>query len=319
MPLSTISICDSFTPYAGYKSRESLGSYETPIGNLEGLSWDDVRVIPRHTLYQLGDKLGDGTCANVYEATHPDHGDVAVKITHKRYAFAGEREASFLLRLQGHEHFLTVYDTWVNERGQYCMAMEPVCETLLSRMENEAMSYEDIYECVSQLASALDFLHRVCGIVHYDLKPENIGVVYKGDRVIYKIFDFGNSEFLSEVQTPSFQHDLVTGAVVKTTPFYRAYEGFMLQPQSETVDIWALGCIIYELIHLTPLFEDLEPTTSAEEAEQIIENGVGEIEQFGHTVHASYGYGKKMYDVAIECFRYDGTKRISAQSILTML
>ena len=314
--MSTISICDSFTPYAGY---ESLGSRETPIGNLEGLSWDHVRVIPRHTLYQLGDKLGDGTCANVYEATHPDHGDVAVKITRKRYAFAGELESSFLLRLQGHENFLTVYDTWVNERGQYCMAMEPVCETLLSRMENEALSYEDIYECVRQLASALDFLHRVCGIVHYDLKPENIGVVYKGDRVIYKIFDFGNSEFLSDVQKPSFQSDLVTGAVVKTSPFYRAYEGFKLQPQSETVDIWALGCIMYELIHLTPLFEGLEPTTSTEEAEQIIDDGIRSVEELGHSVHASYGYGQKMYNVLIECLRYDGTKRISAQSILAML
>jgi serine/threonine protein kinase len=317
MPLSTIYLeCESLTPYGG-------DSRETPIGNLEenieGLSWDDVNVMPRHTLYQIGDKLGDGTCANVYEATHPDHGDVALKITRKRYAFAGEQESSILLRLQGHENFLTVYDTWVNERGQYCMAMEPVCETLLSHMENQPMPYDDIYECVRQLASALDFLHRVCGIVHFDLKPENIGVVFKGERVIYKIFDFGSSEFLSKVQKPSFQHDLATGAIVKTSAFYRAYEGFMSLPQSETVDIWALGCIIYELIHLTPLFQDLESNTTAEEAERIIEDGIGEIEQFGHTVHASYGFGKKMYDVAIECFRQDGTKRISAQSILAML
>ena len=99
-----------------------------------------------------------------------------------------------------------------------------------------------IRDAMFQCLLGLDYLHRK-GIIHRDMKPENILVSI--NPIVFKICDFGLSKFYSlpEDTTPLF------------TPCYRPFEAVMDLPYDYRGDIWSLGAVFHELVYNEVLFE----------------------------------------------------------------
>jgi serine/threonine protein kinase len=285
----------------------------------EAFSWDDVpSFMPANHFFTLGKVLGSGTSARVHEATHPLFGKCAVKAFRRQYWFAAEDEINFLKRVQGHPHFPCVYDTW-NNGNDWFIAMELMNGTLFDLMGDTPMAIEQVSEVTNQIATALHFLHHTAKLVHFDLKPENIGYVSHPDgSMTYKILDLGAAEYLSTVQSLRFQEEIATGQVVKTSKWYRANEtlGLTEETVTEKVDIWSLGCIMYELMTNTPLFNKLDDSDDMYENEKVVMAGLLQVHHF--STHSS----GKTYDMsllAMKCLYYFVDERISAEGILTEL
>lgn len=96
-----------------------------------------------------------------------------------------------------------------------------------------------------QLLKGLNDIHRKF-IIHRDIKPENVFLVKDGKKVTMKIGDFGLSQKVPENET--YCHSFVG------TPLYVAPEIIKLQPYTNKIDVWSLGCTLFELCILEPIF-----------------------------------------------------------------
>jgi len=234
-------------------------------------SWDDVDLSILHPsfLYTLGEKLGDGTTAIVYKATHPVHGDVAVKKFRRQFTFNAETEVDMLRSVQGHPNFTQLLDFWEDQDSSY-IAMELLDGDLLSLIEDQMALDEVKYACLDIL-SGLKHLHAQ-RIIHFDLKPENIGYKFDGIRNVYKIIDLGTAYSMDEVEEESFQEKVNSGETLLTTLQYRPIEAFHLgsDVHNEKTDVWSFGCILYEMWTGQQLFPCEDSNSEDENKEEIV-------------------------------------------------
>jgi len=102
-----------------------------------------------------------------------------------------------------------------------------------------------------QLVSALKTLHEA-KVIHRDLKPQNVLISCTDNNYVLKLCDFGTGRAET---TKKIQDLRRTTLVDVTTAYYLAPEGILSKEcYSNSVDVWALGCIIAELIKRSPLF-----------------------------------------------------------------
>ena len=106
----------------------------------------------------------------------------------------------------------------------------------------EHIKFYRICDYAWQLTNALQFIHRLF-IIHCDLKPENIMINKQFTQL--KIIDFGSSIINNQKKSTNFYI---------VSRYYRAPEISLQNTYNEKIDIWSLGCIIYELTILKPLF-----------------------------------------------------------------
>eukprot|EP00993_Chasmostoma_nieuportense_P003238 NODE_396_length_2301_cov_27.009200_g367_i0.p1 GENE.NODE_396_length_2301_cov_27.009200_g367_i0~~NODE_396_length_2301_cov_27.009200_g367_i0.p1 ORF type:complete len:721 (-),score=168.90 NODE_396_length_2301_cov_27.009200_g367_i0:79-2241(-) len=112
------------------------------------------------------------------------------------------------------------------------------------RQRGATLNEEKVYHYFCQLLSALNHLHGV-KVLHRDLAPKNVFLTQ--NKSVVKLGDFGISTFLN-----------ATGAMVATqcgTPHYYSPELCMSRPYNSKSDIWALGCVLYQLMTCRPPFE----------------------------------------------------------------
>ena len=202
--------------------------------------------------YLIGSLLGAGGMGEVYRAHDSKLGrDVAIKTL--PYEFAGDperlarfrREARTLASLN-HPNIAAIYD--LEESGDVdCLVLELVeGETLRGPLPvAEALDH------ARQVAEALEAAHAN-GIIHRDLKPSNVKVTPQG-RV--KVLDFGLAKALGgpERNPDLSQAATVNGAQSLTgyiagTPGYMSPEQARGEDVDERTDIWAFGCLLYELL-----------------------------------------------------------------------
>lgn len=187
--------------------------------------------------YVLRKKLGEGSYSDVWEAR--------CKKTNKRFALKvmkddsyeeGKKEASILRKIAKKDsggldkHVLLLKDTFVDTwdlETRYCLVFD-VCQT-------NFCEYPFQNKHIKELCSALLFLHSKMNICHGDLKPENL--VLKDDSLY--VIDFGSSFYFNEFKN-------MEGEKI-TTRYYRSPEVIKKLPINEKIDIWALGCVVYEL------------------------------------------------------------------------
>jgi serine/threonine protein kinase len=208
--------------------------------------------------YQIRRIVADGAMGRVYEARQlaPDR-RIAVKILHANVAeddvnierFKREAETSRALK---HEHVVEVidFDQEVpapgRPSGAWYLAMEFLdgeeLRALLDRKKQ--LPVARALRVVSQVATALDRAHEQ-GMVHRDLKPDNIFLVHtpNGDEV--KLLDFGSVKY---TKGQDRGNKLTVMGTTIGSPFYMSPEQARGEPDLDgRADVWAMGAILYEM------------------------------------------------------------------------
>ena len=208
-------------------------------------------MAPGHVIagrYRIDARLAEGGMGEVFRATHVELGrPLAIKVMRPELSRDPEfverfrREAMTASRL-GHPHIVDIIDSG-SEDGQFYFVMEFLSgRTLTSRIADGPMPVADALELVSQVAQALDVAHRA-GVVHRDLKPDNVIVLERHGRPFVKLVDFGVAKLVAPQDRQITSHGLIIG-----TPQYMSPEQASGLPVSAQSDIYSLGLILFELL-----------------------------------------------------------------------
>jgi serine/threonine-protein kinase len=206
--------------------------------------------------YRVERVLGRGAMGSVWFATHTTLGHaVAVKFIHPELARSAQArrrfdtEAKAAARLKS-RHVAQVYDHGVSETEQPYIVMEFLeGHSLESVIEKRgALPPPEVIAIIEQAARALETAHRA-GVVHRDLKPDNIMLATDLDAKPYgytvKLVDFGIAKVLSD-ETSASGGATHAGAVVGT-PHYMAPEALTgSAPVGPRSDVWSLGACAYK-------------------------------------------------------------------------
>jgi len=205
--------------------------------------------------YEITGPLGAGGMGVVYRATDIRLGrQVAIKtlpaaLAHDKEQLPRfEREARLLASVN-HAHIASVYSLEEIE-GTPCIAMELVeGETLERRLRDGALPVSDAIEIGQQIALALEAAHEH-HVVHRDLKPANIMVTPDG---VVKVLDFGLARPISGNVGHDTSGMTAQGAVLGTSG-YMSPEQVRGETAGTQADIWAFGCILFEMLSGQPAF-----------------------------------------------------------------
>jgi serine/threonine protein kinase len=214
--------------------------------------------------YRIGPLVGQGGMAEVYRARDTRlNRDVAIKVLHREYLFDRERLERFhreaqVLAAVNHPNIAAVYG--FEEANDICaLVLELVeGETLAERILREsAVHAGTVLNMALQITAALDEAHSK-GIIHRDLKPSNIKITPNG---MVKVLDFGIAKLLQSSQQAGerpitiSQQNIVLGTVAYMSP--EQARGWAIDTRT---DIWAFGCVLYEMLAGTPAFQGETPT-----------------------------------------------------------
>jgi eukaryotic-like serine/threonine-protein kinase len=222
----------------------------------------NLRAGARLGAYEIVSSIGAGGMGEVYKARDTRLSrTVAIKILpvefsgDARLKVRFEREAKTISALN-HPHICTLHDVGSQDGTDY-LVME-YCEgiTLADRIaRRKKIPIAEILEHGAQIADGLDRAHRQ-GIIHRDLKPSNVMLTKSG----VKLLDFGlarqqqaspNSQSTSSVAQPHSEDGKIVGTLQ-----YIAPETLTSGEADERSDIYALGLILYEMIHGAPAFAE---------------------------------------------------------------
>ena len=214
--------------------------------------------------YQLTGLIGAGGMGVVYRARDPRLGrDVAIKLLpasfvadHNRLE-RFEREARLLAALN-HAHIGAIYDLEEAD-GVKGLVLELVeGETLAERIRRAPIPLAEALIVGRQIADALQAAHAK-GIIHRDLKPANVKVTADG---IVKVLDFGLAKVWSRDRAALVlaNAETLTAAgpldvAMLGTPGYMSPEQARGRPLDARTDVWAFGCVMFEMLAGTPAFE----------------------------------------------------------------
>jgi len=208
--------------------------------------------------YRVKKLLGIGGMGHVYLASDSKlKRDVAIKVLPNEFCRDPERVSRFqreaeLLASLNHPHIATIYD-FVNLGDVRFLVLELVeGETLADRLARGPISLDQALPLAKQIAEALEAAHDK-GIVHRDLKPANVKIM-PGD--IIKVLDFGLAKTLGngEASTPPFGLAGTNRNIVLGTPAYMSPEQAKGQTVDRRTDIFAFGCVLYEMLTGRPTF-----------------------------------------------------------------
>jgi len=226
----------------------------------------------RFCAYEIAGEIGAGGMGVVYRATDTKlDRDVAIKVLPESMAADAERLSRFdreakTLASLNHPNIAQIYGIEESE-GTTALILELVeGPTLAERIAQGALSADEAQGIALQIAEALEAAHSQ-GIVHRDLKPANIKL--RPDGTV-KVLDFGIAKALepdnltTEPQSPILTTPATQVGVILGTAAYMSPEQAKGQSIDQRADIWAFGCLLYEMLTGQMAFgaEDV-PTTLA--------------------------------------------------------
>ena len=206
--------------------------------------------------YEITGVLGAGGMGEVYRARDTKlQRDVAVKVLPEHLGADPERLARFereaqLLAALVHPHIATIHGVEESNGSSFLILELLEGESLAQRLKAGALSVDDALAIARQIADAVHAAHRK-GIIHRDLKPANVMVSPEG-RV--KVLDFGLAKSLEAGpydtdSSPTFTSPAMThaGVILGTAP-YMAPEQAKGGVTDRRTDVWAFGCVVYEML-----------------------------------------------------------------------
>jgi len=215
--------------------------------------------------YEILDSLGAGGMGEVYRAfdSHLQR-DVAIKVLPEAFSHDDERLARFerearTLASLNHPNIAVVYALAVQPHGgpdhvpTRALVMELVeGPTLADRIALGPIPVEDALPIARQIAEALEAAHEH-GIIHRDLKPANVKV--RADGTV-KVLDFGLAKALEPAVLPSGMSlsptitspAMTQAGMILGTAAYMSPEQARGKPVDRRADIWAFGCVLFEML-----------------------------------------------------------------------
>jgi hypothetical protein len=207
--------------------------------------------------YRLESVLGEGGMGTVYLARGPEGGICALKVLSRRlleqdpsFATRFKREAQYAEALD-HPHVVELYGAGETPDGTLYFAMQyvdgPDLGVLIKR--NGAFSLRQALSVLAQIGDALDCAHAT-GLVHRDVKPGNIIVADDPGGLQAYLADFG----LSKNRTADSIALTKKGQLIGTMSYTAPEEIMGSEGRDHRVDIYSLGCVLYEAIVGAPPF-----------------------------------------------------------------
>ena len=258
---------------------EGAGNFlETPVTlpvsrSIGNVSLEGRRIGP----YEVAEKVGAGGMGEVYRAHDIRlNRQVAMKVLLPAVAGDPDRLARFSREAQvlaslNHPHIAHVHGleevppASAGHASTLALVMELVeGPTLADRIAQGKLPVAEALTIAGQIAEALEAAHEQ-GIVHRDLKPTNVKIRHDGT---VKVLDFGLAKALvapsvsggdhTPTPTPS-PHATVAGLIVGTAA-YMSPEQARGRPVEKRADIWAFGCVLYEMLTRRRVFDGDTPT-----------------------------------------------------------
>jgi len=215
--------------------------------------------------YEIVSAIGAGGMGEVYRAKDTKLGrEVALKFLRDRFTSDPERLARFRREAQvlaslNHPHIGAIYGFDQAEDQQFLVLELVDGESLDKRIARGRVPVDEALEISKQIADALEAAHHT-GIIHRDLKPTNIALTRDGN---VKVLDFG----LAKATEAESALDLTDSPTI-TTPAMRTEVGVILgtaaymspeqakgRPVDRRADIFAFGCVLYEMLTGTRAFD----------------------------------------------------------------
>jgi len=213
--------------------------------------------------YQVLAPLGAGGMGEVYRAHDTRLGrDVAIKILPSAFTSNPDRLARFerearMLASLNHPHIGAIYgvEEQSGDGGSHVAALILELiegQTMAERLARGPLPVAEVLTFARQIADALDAAHEK-GIVHRDLKPANIKITADG---AVKVLDFGLAKLDAHgafdagtlSQSPTVTIDRTQEGVIVGTAGYMSPEQARGMPVDKRTDVWAFGCVLYEML-----------------------------------------------------------------------
>ncbi|KAI8350063.1 kinase-like domain-containing protein [Mortierella sp. GBAus27b] len=256
--------------------------------------------------YRLGRTLGEGSYSTVVAAVElSTRRDFAIKVLDKRHIIREKKvkyvniEKNTLYKLD-HPGIVKLYSTFQDNQSLYYVL--ELCQhgellTFIKRLGSFDVTCTKFY--AAQILTAIEYVHNQ-GVIHRDLKPENILL---DQRMYIKLTDFGTAKMLetSEDGTESDRASSFVGTAEYVSP-----ELLKEKSACKSSDLWALGCIIYQLLAGRPPFK-----------------GHNEYQTFQKIVHLEYsfppGFPEAAKDLVERLLVHDPNQRLGANNRIDQL
>jgi len=207
--------------------------------------------------YEIAGAIGAGGMGEVYRARDTQLGrDVAIKVLPANFVNDPDRLVRFqrearMLAALNHPNIATIYGL-EQTSGAACLVMELVPgETLAERVRAGPIPIEEALKIAAQIAEALEAAHEK-SIIHRDLKPANVKVT--PERKV-KVLDFGLAKAFEGdganedmSNSPTLSHAATMQGVILGTAGYMSPEQARGKAIDKRTDVWAFGCVLYELL-----------------------------------------------------------------------
>jgi hypothetical protein len=229
------------------------------LAKIRGADGEESMIGRRLGSYQVVSLLGAGGMGEVYQARDTKLGrDVAVKVLPAGLIHDADRLTRFqrearMLAALNHPNIATIHGLEQSDSMHYLVMELVPGETLALRISKGAVPVQEALKVACQLTEALEAAHEK-GIVHRDLKPANVKLTPEG-RV--KVLDFGLAKAFSAdgdvdlSQAPTLSEE---GRILGT-PAYMSPEQARGKPIDKRSDIWAFGCVLFEMLSGFPTFK----------------------------------------------------------------
>jgi eukaryotic-like serine/threonine-protein kinase len=219
--------------------------------------------------YQITNQIGKGGMGEVYQAKDQVLGRyVAIKVLPDEFAKDADRVARFqreakVLASLNHPNIAAIHGLEESSGTNFLVLELVEGETLADRIKAGPVPVEEALKLAFQIAEALEAAHEK-GVIHRDLKPANIKVTPE-EKV--KVLDFGLAKAFAGEQaemnlsnSPTLSNAATQQGLILGTAAYMSPEQARGKPVDKRADIWAFGCVLFEMLTGRAVFSGQDVT-----------------------------------------------------------